>query len=437
MDDRDWNQNQSYHYSFSGETPMEEPPRKPRRGLGTVCAILAVVFVAAVGLCMASGMSLHFNRFDSGFSLSLQNKPNQADPSNLAANESESADSHLSDVPVEKAPTDSQRVDDTDAPPANLPGAVPPPDVAMTPAGDALSLREIYAKVNPSVVSIRAAGGYSASSGSGFILSEDGYIATNAHVVGGMTELSVTLYDGSIFPAELVGADTVSDLAVLKIDLQGLIPVEFGDSDELFVGDTVVAIGDPLGIELRGTMTDGIVSAINRDLQVDGRTMTLLQTNAALNDGNSGGPLINLQGQVVGINTIKLSSSYSSIEGLGFAIPTATALPILNELMQQGYISGRPDFGFAGITVPTYAQFYYRLPAGVYIEEIDPDSDAAEKGLLPGDVLTRVDGQIIGGLDDLERVKNTCTAGQSVELVIYRRGTYYSVEITLGEATPD
>jgi len=184
-------------------------------------------------------------------------------------------------------------------------------------------------------------------------------------------------------------------------------------------------------------MTDGIISAINRDLQIDGRTMTLLQTNAALNEGNSGGPLINLQGQIIGINTIKLSSSYTSIEGLGFAIPTATALPILNELMQQGYISGRPDFGFAGITVPTYAQFYYRLPAGVYIEEVDPESDAAEKGLLPGDVVTRVGGVIIGGLDDLERIKNTCTAGQSVELVIYRRGTYYSADIILGEATPD
>ncbi len=428
MYDRDWTEpaeGQSYRFEFSESAAPRQQERQPGHGLKALAIVLiALVGLAGLGVCLFSGMDLHFNRFDGGFTLSLQDEPNTdtlaADADELPDPGGLTAQSDLSATPIQNSEV-----------------TPPPQNVTVQPAGEALSFREIYAMVNPSVVSIRASEGYSASTGSGFIISADGYIATNAHVVNGLEQLSVTLYDGSVFPAEVVGADTISDLAVLKIACEGLVPVEFGDSEELFVGDTVVAIGDPLGIELRGTMTDGIISAINRDLQVDGRTMTLLQTNAALNEGNSGGPLINLQGQVIGINTIKLSSSYASIEGLGFAIPSSQALPILNELMSQGYISGRPDFGFTGITVPTYAQFYYRLPGGVYIESVKEGSDAEEKGLLPGDVVTRVDGETISNLSELEQVKNSHSAGDEVELIIYRRGTYYSVQIVLGENTPE
>ena len=193
-----------------------------------------------------------------------------------------------------------------------------------------LSLQAIYEKCIPSTVSILCVLPRGTSTGSGVVLSADGYVITNYHVVEGATHISVLLTDGRELSARMVGGDKLSDLAVLTVDAQDLIPAEFGNSDSLRVGDTVVAIGDPLGVELRGTMTNGIVSAINRNLTTDGRTLTLIQTNAALNSGNSGGPLINCYGQVIGINTMKIGDYVSSagVEGLGFAIPSTTVKQI-------------------------------------------------------------------------------------------------------------
>ena len=205
---------------------------------------------------------------------------------------------------------------------------------------DALSLQEIYQKMNPSVVSIVSTLRSGTATGTGIIMSENGYIITTHHVIEGAYQLAVLTYDDTQYTAELIGSDAISDLAVLKIEAEGLTAAEFGDSDALRVGDSVVAIGDPLGIQLRGTMTNGIISAINRDLTVEDRKMTLIQTNAALNNGNSGGPLINCYGQVIGINTMKMSSYYSSasVEGLGFAIPVSVAKPIIDELIENGYV---------------------------------------------------------------------------------------------------
>ena len=188
--------------------------------------------------------------------------------------------------------------------------------------GAPLTAQEIYARVNPTVVTVIAQlGEDGASVGTGVIFTSDGYILTNYHVLEGGMDCTVALSTGHSYEARYVAGDAENDLAVLKTDLTGLPAAEFGDSEDLVVGDPVYAIGNPLGYELRGTLTDGIVSAINRDVWVDGRTMNLIQTNAALNTGNSGGPLINVYGQVVGINTIKMTSSYSNVEGLGFAIP--------------------------------------------------------------------------------------------------------------------
>ena len=210
------------------------------------------------------------------------------------------------------------------------------------------SVEAIADKVLPSVVGIRAsyqsAGGFfgqstqSSSEGSGVIYREDGYIITNYHVVSSAQQIVVLLTDGQEYAACRVGGDETSDIMVLKIDATDLTPAEFGDSDAAEVGDSVVAIGDPLGIELRGTMTDGIICGIKRDVDVGDRTMSLMQTNAALNSGNSGGPLVNMEGQVIGINTIKLSSSgFTTVEGLGFAIPIDSAKPIVDELVEKGY----------------------------------------------------------------------------------------------------
>ena len=212
--------------------------------------------------------------------------------------------------------------------------------------GPELTAQEIYRQVNPSVVTVMAhLDEESASVGTGVIFSEDGYILTNHHVLEGGIDCTIYLDNGHSYAAQYVAGDANSDLAVLKVDLTGMPAAVFGDSENLVVGDKVYAIGNPLGYELRGTLTDGIVSAINRDVLVDDRTMNLIQTNAALNTGNSGGPLINAYGQVVGINTIKMSSAYSNIEGLGFAIPSGTIRRLVNDLLTYGQIQPEPVLG--------------------------------------------------------------------------------------------
>ena len=298
-------------------------------------------------------------------------------------------------------------------------------------------MQAIYDKCIGSTVSIICSSPAGRSSGSGVVLSEDGYVITNYHVVEGASSVQVLLTDGRYLQASMIGGDKLSDLAVLQIAAENLIPAEFGDSDTLRVGDTVVAIGDPLGVELRGTMTDGIVSAINRDITTEGRTLTLIQTNAALNSGNSGGPLINCYGQVIGINTMKIGDYVNSagVEGLGFAIPSTTVKQIVDQLIAQGYVSGRPDLGINGTALSSFYQYYYRLPAGVYINEVDEGSDAQLKGILPKDILLSVGGQRVTSMEDVQTVLYAHEAGETVEVIIYRNGQQYRVDLTLAEST--
>ena len=304
------------------------------------------------------------------------------------------------------------------------------------PQSQGLSLQDIYDKSIPSVVSITCRSNRSGSSGTGVILTTSGYVITNAHVVDGARDITVILWDQREFPADLVGSDTVSDLAVLHIRAEDLIPAEFGDSTVLRVGDSVVAIGDPLGIELRGTMTNGIVSAINRDVTTGGRTLTLIQTNAALNSGNSGGPLINCYGQVVGINTMKIGvlTDESGVEGLGFAIPSTTVKEIADQLIAQGYVSGRPGLGITGESVSGFYQHYYRMPSGLYITEVAESADAARKGIIAGDILISLGDQRITSLEELTAALAGYNVGDTVRIVIYRSGRQYSVDVLLEEA---
>ena len=299
-----------------------------------------------------------------------------------------------------------------------------------------LSLQAIYEKCIPSTVSILCVLPRGTSTGSGVVLSADGYVITKYQVVEGATHISVLLTDGRELSARMVGGDKLSDLAVLTVDAQDLIPAEFGNSDSLRVGDTVVAIGDPLGVELRGTMTNGIVSAINRNLTTDGRTLTLIQTNAALNSGNSGGPLINCYGQVIGINTMKIGDYVNSagVEGLGFAIPSTTVKQIVDQLTSQGYVSGRPELGIQGVDVPEFYQFYYRMPAGVYVNAVTEGSDAAAKGVQVKDIILAIDDQRIDSTEDIETILYNYKPGDTVEVIIYRSGRQYQVELILGES---
>ncbi len=310
-----------------------------------------------------------------------------------------------------------------------------PQSVDNVPMSGGMSLQDIYAQNIPSVVSISCTSSGSSSTGTGVILSENGYIVTNAHVVQGAISIAVQLTDNRVFPANLIGSDEISDLAVLRIEAEGLTPAQFGDSSSLRVGDTVVAIGDPLGVEFRGTYTDGIVSGIDRDVEMSGRTMTLIQTNAALNSGNSGGPLINCYGQVIGINTMKIGAFTDSagVEGLGFAIPSATVKVIVEELINLGYVSGRPTLGIVGESLSAFYQHYYRMPAGLYITEVERGSDAYAKGLENGDILLSINDNRITTMDEMKAAIYDLEVGQTVTTILYRAGQQYQVELTLTE----
>ena len=325
------------------------------------------------------------------------------------------------------------------APNATMNLQAAPKGIDNIPQNGGMSLQDIYTQNIPSVVSITCQSSHSASSGTGVILSADGYIVTNAHVVENSSAVTVQLTDDRTFSARLVGCDDISDLAVLRIDCTDLTPAQFGDSSTLRVGDTVVAIGDPLGAAFRGTYTNGIVSAINRDVDMNGRTMTLIQTNAALNSGNSGGPLINCYGQVIGINTMKIGTftDDAGVEGLGFAIPSIQVKEIVDQIVAQGYVSGRPSIGFTGEALSTFYQHYYRMPAGLYITEVEPGSDAAKKGIQEGDMLLYLGDTRVTSTQDLKTALYDSEAGDVVEVIVYRNGQQYKLELTLSEDVPN
>ena len=303
------------------------------------------------------------------------------------------------------------------------------------PQEGGMSLQDIYTQNIPSVVSITCAREGSSSTGTGVIFDAGGYIITNAHVVDKAVSIQIQLTDNRILAAQILGSDDISDLAVLRVDATDLTAAQFGDSASLRVGDSVVAIGDPLGAEFRGTYTDGIVSAINRDVDVNGHTMTLIQTNAALNSGNSGGPLINCYGQVIGINTMKISDFASSagVEGLGFAIPSATVSTIAQQLIDQGYVSGRPTLGLEGETLQIFYQHYYDLPSGLYITRVDRGSDAYDKGIRERDILISIDRRRVTTMNELKQALLERQVGDTVEVIIYRGGNQYQLTLTLTE----
>ena len=419
------------NWSVQQPTPMEDRRRKHtgrRIALILILAVAAAAVLGAVHLVRDVGVSL--NRSDSGFLLTIGRPAVQTpDVQQTPAEAAEPAEEAAAQTPqpAQTQPQQELPVLEIDASPAGVPNVA-------SDAADALSLQEIYRRCLPSVVSILTVTPSGKASGTGIIMSEDGYIITNHHVVESAQAVSVLTSDDQEYPASIIGSDETSDLAVLKIDAGSLQAASFGDSSVLQVGDTVVAIGDPLGTTLRGTMTDGIISAINRDLTVSDRTMTLIQTNAALNNGNSGGPLINCYGQVIGINTMKMSNYYASaasVEGIGFAIPIDTAKPIIDELIEKGYVSGRPAIGIDGETLPATYRIYYRLPEGIYITRVYQSSDAAAKGLTEGDIITAINGVSVTTMEGLNRVKNQFSAGDSVTLTIYRGGVSYDVEIVL------
>ncbi len=308
----------------------------------------------------------------------------------------------------------------------------------MTPA-------EVYAQNVNSTVGIRTSittnyWGYqtqAAAAGSGFILSADGYILTNYHVVEDSNSITVSLYDGTEYDATLVGCDESNDIAVLKIDAEGLTPVVLGDSDNLNVGDQVVAIGNPLG-ELTFSLTTGVVSALNREVTLSSNvTMNLIQTDCAINSGNSGGALFNLYGEVIGITNAKYSSSSSSseasIDNIGFAIPLNHVKNIVKSIIETGSIT-KPYIGVTVSSVSSEAQGY-GLPTGAAVRSVEADSPAAKAGLEENDIITEVDGTAITSSTELVNYVGEETPGDELTFKVYRQGEELELTVTIGEKT--
>ncbi|MBE6996162.1 MAG: trypsin-like serine protease [Ruminococcaceae bacterium] len=300
--------------------------------------------------------------------------------------------------------------------------------------GDALTPQEIYSRVNPSVVAVLSRRGDRASVGSGVIFTADGYVITNYHVVEGGQTCTVMLSTGYQYEAKYVAGDRNYDLAILKMETADLPAAEFLDSDLLTVGDPAYAIGNPMGYELLGTMTDGIISAVDREVEVDGRYMNLIQTNAALNTGNSGGPLVNCYGQVVGINVIKLNSPYSTVEGLGFAIPTAVMRRVVNDLLTYGEVKPEPLLGVSVAKVATQAA---EGVWGLEVVELVEDGAADRAGVRVGDWLLSADGVPLTVSNDLLRVRRTHYLGEEMELVLWRGGEELRVTLELTQSAAE
>lgn len=271
-------------------------------------------------------------------------------------------------------------------------------------------------------------------SGSGIIISSDGYIITNYHVIEGAEEITVILNTGKELPASLKGGDARTDLALLKVDATDLPFATLGDSTALRVGDLAVAIGNPLGQELAGTVTVGYISALNRSITIDNKTLTLIQTDAAINPGNSGGALVNAYGEVIGINTAKISSN--QLEGLGFAIPTAEARPIIEDLMSAGYVKGRPVIGISGQAITSQQAKAYGLVEGVYVYSISSTSPAYMSGLKIGDIIIEVEGQQVKTVDEINNIKNKYKPNDVINITVWRNGSTMTVKLVLGEETP-
>ena len=304
----------------------------------------------------------------------------------------------------------------------------------MTPA-------EVYASTVGSVVSINCSAVStnifgqrveSASSGSGFVITQDGYIVTNHHVVASASSVKVTMYDGKEYSAAVVGSDSDYDVAVLKVETTGLQPVTLGNSADVNVGDTVLAIGNPLG-ELTFSMSQGIVSCCDRAINVSGTPFNMIQVDASINPGNSGGPLMNLYGEVVGIVSAKYSSySNTAVEGLGFAIPIGDVRAVITDIMENGQITSKPSMGIIAGTMTRQmaAQYQIDKDSGVFVYSVDKGGAGEKAGLRMGDVITKVDSTEITSMEDLTAAKKGRRAGDTVTVTYYRDGQSFTTELT-------
>ena len=335
-------------------------------------------------------------------------------------------------------PAQTQEPDGPDE--EETPAAKPPAQTVSTAHGE-LTTQEINEKVGPATVSILAEvtvkdyfGGEQSgqASGSGFIISEDGYVVTNAHVVEGAQSISVKIPSlANPVPAELMGADARTDIAVLKIDETDLPVVELGSSSDLAVGERAIAIGNPFGT-LDGTLTQGVISALDREITIGNQTYNLLQTDASINSGNSGGPLLNGKGQVIGVTNAKVSSG----EGIGFAIPIDDVKEIIDSLITYGYVTGRPIIGIQSIEVTQDVSDMYGLPLGIYVRYVEENSPAEKAGFHVEDIIIEIDGEEVLTNEDLLAVRDAHSVGDVLVFTVVRERKEIELELTLEENIP-
>lgn len=297
-----------------------------------------------------------------------------------------------------------------------------------------LSYNEIFQKCSPSVVGIKSFDGKSSDSyswGSGIVVSSDGYILTNTHVIDEGERATVQLYDGTTCAAKLVAADSQSDVAILKIKKTGLTPAVFASSKNIRTGDAVCAIGNPLSPDYSLTMTSGIISATSREISYNGAVMKLLQTDTSINEGNSGGPLFNDRGQVIGITNMKIVSSFSNIEGIGFAIPSDTLQSIVAALMNDGAVYGRSTIGVTVGPISEDIADYYDIPVGLYVSEVLDNSDAQKQGIKKGDIITKVNGKDAHSTSDIAEEKSKLDIGDTIDFTVWRSGSTFKVSVKI------
>lgn len=423
---------------YSGSTP---PPKKPKNHTG----LKLLAFVLSLAVVGAGSVQVYKFWDNSRIQVTEETQEEPSEPSRIKE--------IASAVKERTMPT----------PPQNTPV---PSLIDIAARSDAKPLPDIVDDIMPSVVGVSSTfeinepyttwgwGGLqnetrkreAVGTGTGIVMTDDGYIVTNAHVVydeeynaGEAVDVYVLFSDQSKHDAKIIAYDTETDIAVLKIDESGLKPATFGNSEDLRVGELVIAVGNPLGFDLFGSVTSGIVSALNRQIAINEKHMTLIQTDAAINSGNSGGPLLNSCGQVIGINSAKMSSSYgsASIEGLGFAIPINEAKVIIDDLINNGYVTGRPQIGISGVDVSESYSSYLGIPMGVYVRAVSDGSAADLAGIRPGDVIIGIEDEAIKTMDELNSIKNQYKAGDTITLKINRNGEDIDISLTLQDANAD
>ncbi len=416
-------ENNGYNYGYPNYQP--EPPKKKKRGriiaICLACIILAGAAGTGVGVLIASMDGLTVARIDNA----KPTLPNSGDAQPVQTPE----------IPSSGITLDTQINDGSNTPSTTVGGAY---------TGETLSASELYnmavnscVGITVDVTAVNAFGQVTSSaiSGSGFIISTDGYILTNYHVVEhadeNQLEINVTMYNGDKYSARIVGKEAENDVALLKIEAENLPALVLNTSGSLIVGQNVYVIGNPLG-ELTYTLTDGIVSALDREIAVEANaSIRMFQISAAINSGNSGGPVFNDKGEVIGIASAKYAST--GVEGLGFAIPIEDAMEIVDDLIQYGFVRGKPYFGITVRTVTQTIAEYYNWVAGAFIVELDEGSCAAEAGLLEGDIIVKLDDTPITSSSDLILAKKNYVAGDSATLEVFRNGEYFQTRITFEE----